>query len=73
VCVPTAQVLGHLKTMLVLTFGFVVLQNPMSMRNLMGIAIAVVGMVSYAHADQQQQQAAKAAAAHDATDSSSKV
>jgi solute carrier family 35 protein E3 len=69
------QVLGHLKTMLVLAFGFVVLQNPMSLRNLAGILIALVGMVSYAHADQHQQTAAKAAAAHDAeaSDKSTKV
>mmetsp|Transcript_47698 Transcript_47698/g.121708 ORF Transcript_47698/g.121708 Transcript_47698/m.121708 type:complete len:382 (-) Transcript_47698:24-1169(-) len=43
----TYQVLGHLKTVLVLGFGFVTLQSPASARNLTGISIAMVGMVGY--------------------------
>jgi len=59
----TYQVLGHLKTMLVLGFGFVVLQNPMSGRNLFGILIALIGMVAYAHNEGKDAAALKAAAA----------
>lgn len=55
----TYQVLGHLKTMLVLAFGFVVLQNPMSGRNLFGILIALVGMVAYAHNENRDSAASK--------------
>ena len=45
----TYQVLGHLKTMLILLMGFVILQNPATARNIGGICIALVGMVLYAH------------------------
>jgi len=58
----TYQVLGHLKTMLVLGFGFVVLQNPMSARNLFGILVALIGMVAYAHNNERENQASKAKA-----------
>lgn len=43
----TYQVLGHLKTCLVLAFGYILLQNPFSWQNVFGIAIAVVGMGLY--------------------------
>ncbi|XP_062081598.1 UDP-xylose transporter 3 [Humulus lupulus] len=43
----TYQVLGHLKTCLVLTFGYVLLRDPFSWRNILGILVAVVGMVLY--------------------------
>lgn len=46
----TYQVLGHLKTCLVLAFGYILLKNPFSWRNVCGIAIAVIGMVSYSYA-----------------------
>eukprot|EP00249_Psilotum_nudum_P003951 c17462_g1_i1 orf=1-861(-) len=36
------QVLGHLKTCLVLGFGYILLHNPFSWQNVFGIAIAVV-------------------------------
>lgn len=55
----TYQVLGHLKTMLVLGFGFVVLGNPANWRNIGGIGIALVGMVAYAHYDSVDQAAQK--------------
>mmetsp|Transcript_3966 Transcript_3966/g.4483 ORF Transcript_3966/g.4483 Transcript_3966/m.4483 type:complete len:315 (+) Transcript_3966:224-1168(+) len=58
----TYQVLGHLKTCLVLLFGFVVLQNPASWRNISGILIAVVGMVLYAHYNDKETQAANSKA-----------
>ncbi|XP_073009787.1 UDP-xylose transporter 3-like [Typha latifolia] len=45
----TYQVLGHLKTCLVLTFGYVLLHDPFSWRNIVGILVALVGMVSYSY------------------------
>jgi solute carrier family 35 protein E3 len=45
----TYQVLGHLETCLVLTFGYVLLHDPFSWRNILGILIAVVGMVLYSY------------------------
>ncbi|KAI5679809.1 hypothetical protein M9H77_01036 [Catharanthus roseus] len=45
----TYQVLGHLKTCLVLAFGYVLLHDPFSWRNVLGILIAVVGMVLYSY------------------------
>ncbi|KAK4764623.1 hypothetical protein SAY86_025713 [Trapa natans] len=45
----TYQVLGHLKTCLVLGFGYILLHDPFSWRNIFGILIAVVGMVLYSY------------------------
>lgn len=45
----TYQVLGHLKTCLVLAFGYVLLHDPFSWRNIFGILIALVGMVLYSY------------------------
>ncbi|KAF2290037.1 hypothetical protein GH714_000215 [Hevea brasiliensis] len=45
----TYQVLGHLKTCLVLAFGYVLLRDPFSWRNILGILIAVIGMVLYSY------------------------
>ncbi|XAR60814.1 hypothetical protein NMG60_11034333 [Bertholletia excelsa] len=45
----TYQVLGHLKTCLVLAFGYVLLHDPFSWRNIIGILIAVVGMILYSY------------------------
>merc|ERR1719183_3205534 len=56
----TYQVLGHLKTMLVLMFGFTVIGNPATGRNLMGIAVALVGMVVYAQVESREKAAAVA-------------
>lgn len=47
----TFQVTGHLKTILVLFFGFTVLGDPISERNILGIAIALVGMILYTRAN----------------------
>ncbi|KAI8031452.1 UDP-xylose transporter 3 [Camellia lanceoleosa] len=43
------SVLGHLKTCLVLAFGYVLLHDPFSWRNSFGIVIALVGMVLYSY------------------------
>uniref|UniRef100_A0A5B7BKH1 Sugar phosphate transporter domain-containing protein n=1 Tax=Davidia involucrata TaxID=16924 RepID=A0A5B7BKH1_DAVIN len=45
----TYQVLGHLKTCLVLAFGYVLLHDPFSWRNILGIIVALVGMVLYSY------------------------
>ncbi|KAL3517960.1 hypothetical protein ACH5RR_020549 [Cinchona calisaya] len=60
----TYQVLGHLKTCLVLAFGYVLLRDPFSWRNILGILIAVVGMVVYSYCCtiESQQKATEAAA-----------
>ena len=58
----TYQVLGHLKTCLVLAFGYVLLHDPFSWHNILGILIAVVGMVLYSYyciLESQQQKASE--------------
>ncbi|KAG5603132.1 hypothetical protein H5410_034502 [Solanum commersonii] len=45
----TYQVLGHLKTCLVLAFGYVLLRDPFSWRNILGIVIAMLGMILYSY------------------------
>lgn len=52
----TYQVLGHLKTCLVLAFGYILLQNPFSWQNVFGIAIAVVGMGLYSFVSVKESQ-----------------
>ena len=47
----TYQVLGHLKTVLVLAFGFFALGDPMTLKNVVGIGVALVGMVAYGAAE----------------------
>lgn len=43
------QVLGHTKTILVLLISWLVLHEHMSGRKLLGMALAVAGMVAYGH------------------------
>ncbi|KQJ83622.1 hypothetical protein BRADI_5g15850v3 [Brachypodium distachyon] len=43
----TYQVLGHLKTCLVLSFGYTLLHDPFTMRNILGILVAIFGMGLY--------------------------
>ncbi|GFP84240.1 uncharacterized membrane protein at1g06890 [Phtheirospermum japonicum] len=45
----TYQVLGHLKTCLVLAFGYTLLHDPFTSRNIVGILIAIVGMGMYSY------------------------
>ncbi|KAF5751305.1 Nodulin MtN21 /EamA-like transporter family protein isoform 1 [Tripterygium wilfordii] len=60
----TYQVLGHLKTCLVLAFGYVLLRDPFSWRNILGILVAIVGMVLYSYycTLETQQKASEASA-----------
>lgn len=59
----TYQVLGHLKTCLVLAFGFILLHDPFRWRNILGILIAIVGMILYSYycTRESQQKAPEAA------------
>eukprot|EP01040_Poterioochromonas_malhamensis_P002725 gene2725-2902_t len=52
----TYQVLGHLKTILILVLGFTVFQKPVDLRNLIGITIAFVGVVAYTEVKRRQSQ-----------------
>ncbi|RDX90100.1 UDP-xylose transporter 1, partial [Mucuna pruriens] len=45
----TYQVLGHLKTCLVLGFGYTLLHDPFTGRNIIGILIAIFGMGLYSY------------------------
>lgn len=45
----TYQVLGHLKTCLVLAFGYILLHDPFNWRNILGIFVAMLGMVLYSY------------------------
>ncbi|KAI3927139.1 hypothetical protein MKX01_029907 [Papaver californicum] len=45
----TYQVLGHLKTCLVLGFGYILLRDPLRWRNITGILVALVGMLLYSY------------------------
>lgn len=53
----TYQVLGHLKTCLVLAFGYSLLRDPFSWRNILGIMVALVGMILYSYYCTQENQA----------------
>ena len=56
----TYQVVGHLKTMLVLAFGFVVVGDPVVAANVVGLTVAFCGMVLYAKAELLDRAAAAA-------------
>ncbi|XP_075105370.1 UDP-xylose transporter 1-like isoform X2 [Nicotiana tabacum] len=45
----TYQVLGHLKTCLVLGLGYTLLHDPFTSRNILGILVAIVGMGLYSY------------------------
>lgn len=45
----TYQVLGHLKTCLVLSFGYTLLHDPFTARNILGILVAIFGMGLYSY------------------------
>ncbi|XP_077228092.1 nucleotide/sugar transporter family protein isoform X2 [Tasmannia lanceolata] len=45
----TYQVLGHLKTCLILAFGYTLLHDPFTHRNIIGIGVAIFGMGLYSY------------------------
>jgi drug/metabolite transporter (DMT)-like permease len=50
----TYQVVGHFKTMLVLVGGWLYFDKETNSKNLLGVAIAVVGMIWYSHIKQKE-------------------
>lgn len=50
----TYQVLGHMKTILILVLGFLVFNKPVDSRNLIGIMVAMGGVVSYTEIKRRQ-------------------
>ena len=58
----TFQVLGHMKTLCVLTLGWLLFDLKMTAKNVLGMIVAVVGMVYYSwavEADKQQPDCSK--------------
>lgn len=50
----TYQVLGHLKTVLILVLGFFFFNKHIDMRNVLGIIIAMIGVVAYTEVRRRQ-------------------
>lgn len=50
----TYQVLGHLKTCLILFIGYIILHEPFTVRNIVGILIAIFGMALYSYFSVQE-------------------
>ena len=50
----TYQVLGHLKTVLILILGFTVFNKPIDSRNLIGIVVAMWGVIAYTEVRRRQ-------------------
>ena len=48
------QVLGHMKTLLVLTLGWLLFRNPLTLKNAAGMLVAVAGMVAYSWAVERE-------------------
>ncbi|CAI7781337.1 unnamed protein product [Closterium sp. NIES-53] len=57
------QVLGHMKTLFVLVLGSALFHSPLTAKNLMGMAVAVLGMLAYSWAVEREKAAAAAGAA----------
>lgn len=55
------QVLGHMKTVCVLTLGWLLFDSELTFKNIMGMIIAVVGMIIYSWAVEVEKQAANKA------------
>eukprot|EP01006_Ploeotia_vitrea_P065399 TRINITY_DN9161_c0_g1_i1.p2 TRINITY_DN9161_c0_g1~~TRINITY_DN9161_c0_g1_i1.p2 ORF type:complete len:329 (+),score=190.78 TRINITY_DN9161_c0_g1_i1:98-1084(+) len=51
----TYQVVGHLKTCLILILGFIVFEYPIIARNVFGITLAVFGMMVYSEIKRREQ------------------
>lgn len=52
------QVLGHMKTVSVLSMGWLLFDLEMTLKNVLGMALAVIGMVVYSWAVEVEKQAA---------------
>ncbi|CAM8972268.1 hypothetical protein QQ045_028698 [Rhodiola kirilowii] len=53
------QVLGHMKTVCVLILGWILFDSALTFKNIMGMAVAVVGMIIYSWAVELEKTAAK--------------
>ncbi|KAG6438246.1 hypothetical protein SASPL_103183 [Salvia splendens] len=64
------QVLGHMKTVCVLTLGWLLFDSELTMKNIMGMGVAVLGMVIYSWAVEAEKQQPKiiASAKHSLTE-----
>ncbi|XP_031491225.1 UDP-rhamnose/UDP-galactose transporter 1-like [Nymphaea colorata] len=51
------QVLGHMKTVCVLTLGWLLFDSELTLKNILGMALAIVGMVVYSWAVEKEKQA----------------
>lgn len=51
------QVLGHMKTVCVLTLGWVLFDSALTFKNIMGMVIAIAGMIIYSWAVELEKQA----------------
>ncbi|EXB40464.1 hypothetical protein L484_013767 [Morus notabilis] len=54
------QVLGHMKTVCVLSMGWSLFDMEMGLKNILGMALAVIGMIVYSWAVEAEKQAASA-------------
>lgn len=50
------QVLGHMKTVCVLTLGWLLFDSELTFKNIMGMGVAVLGMVIYSWAVEAEKQ-----------------
>ncbi|KAK4539633.1 hypothetical protein RGQ29_031891 [Quercus rubra] len=53
----TFQVLGHMKTVCVLTLGWLLFDSQLTLKNILGVVLAVVGMVVYSSAVEVEKKA----------------
>ncbi|GAB4844102.1 UDP-rhamnose/UDP-galactose transporter 2 [Ancistrocladus abbreviatus] len=58
------QVLGHMKTVCVLTLGWLLFDSELTLKNIMGMALAVIGMFIYSWAVELEKQSTSKAAHH---------
>lgn len=58
------QVLGHMKTVCVLTLGWVLFDSELTFKNIMGMMVAVVGMVIYSWAVEVEKQGLNKISSH---------
>ncbi|KAL9276810.1 hypothetical protein ACSQ67_025638 [Phaseolus vulgaris] len=63
------QVLGHMKTVCVLTLGWLLFDSELTFKNIMGMIIAVLGMVIYSWAVEAEKQPTSKALPHHAKNS----
>lgn len=56
------QVLGHMKTVCVLTLGWILFDSELTLKNITGMLLAVAGMVIYSWAVENEKAAAAKAA-----------